>query len=122
MTIIMPQYASAWSPDTYTWSSPSLTYRIDPSFSSLGSSYVAVLNDAISDWNSSTTLVSFTQSGSSSNVIQAADLGVGGPLAQVPPHHPTGTNFRFSPFTLTINTRYLSQFYVGPRTSTVSSS
>lgn len=118
---VVPQYAGAFSPDTYTWSSPNLTYSIDSSFSSLGSNYVTVLTDAISDWNSSATPIIFTLSSSSSNTIKAADLGVG-PLAQVPPHHPLGTNFRFSPFTLTINTRYLSQFYVGPRASTVSAS
>lgn len=82
MVLIVPQGTRAFSPDTYTWSSPNLTYTIDSSFSALGSNYVTALNDAISDWNSSATPVSFTYNSSSPNRIQAGDIGTA--LGQVP--------------------------------------
>lgn len=119
VTLIVPQYTRAFSPNAYTWSSPNLTYTIDSSFSSLGSSYVTALNDAISDWNSSSTLVSFTQNSSSANHIAAANLGSTGGFAQTNTPYPSGTNFRFTQFALTVNTYFLGTYYVGSRSSTI---
>lgn len=121
LTVIVPQQTRAFSPFAYTWSSPRLTYVIDSSFSSLGSNYLSALNDAINDWNATNTLYTFTQDSASANRISAADLSSStdlGPLAQTALPHPPGTNFRFPNFTFKVNTRRLSQFYVGPRTST----
>jgi hypothetical protein len=86
-------------------------------FSALGSNYLAALNDAINDWNATNTQITFSQDSASAHHIGAADLG-DRPLATTTMPLPPGTNFRFTNFTLQINTRYLSQFYIGPRTST----